>query len=49
MLNVYENYQKYEEIYANQADSIREEYSWSRVVNQIVVPRLKEIEENNGN
>jgi len=49
MLNVYENYQKYEEIYANQVYSIREEYSWSRVVNQIVVPRLKEIEENNGN
>ena len=48
MLTVYNNYAEYEKIYSNQASDIREEYSWSSVVQKIVVPRLKEIEEDNG-
>ena len=49
MLEVYENYKKYEEIYSNQVEELRKEHSWERVVNKIVVPRLREIKGNNGN
>jgi glycosyltransferase involved in cell wall biosynthesis len=44
MLEVYNNYDKYEELYYQQSQDISTNYSWGRVVDSIVVPRLKEIE-----
>lgn len=46
MLEVYNNYERYEQLYSDQVDSIRKEYSWSRVIDEIIIPRLQEVTNN---
>jgi glycosyltransferase involved in cell wall biosynthesis len=44
MRNVYENYNHYSEIYYSQAKELSDEYDWDKVVEERIIPRLKEIE-----
>jgi len=45
MTLVYEDYEKYEELYSNRVQELKKQYSSTNIVEWIVIPRLREIEE----
>jgi len=46
MMSVYQDYNSYEQSYSDQTKELKEQHSSNKIIEQIVIPRLQEIEKN---